>query len=181
MATAIQGNPQLFQDDQIIYGKCTSVATPITKGDWVQFSGGFLVGLNTQAAPAYMTSGVGVALDNHPVYDPLGRSVENTAMPVLTHGVLRVSGGSAASVSGAPTLGNSVYPATTASGIVGQTGATGLGAVWLTAAKVSISANPTGALASGVGKLINIYKVGDITATQWDVAFDARMLAVGVY
>ena len=181
MSTAVQGNPQLFQDDQIIYGKCTSVATPITKGDWVQWSGGFVVGLNKDAAPAYLVSGIGIALDNHPVYDPLGRSMENTAMPVLTHGVIRVSGGSATTVSGAPTLGNSVYPAATASGIVGQTGATGIGGIWLTAAKVSISANPTGALASGVGKLINIAKIGDITAAQWDILFDARMLAVWAY
>jgi hypothetical protein len=181
MATAIQGNPQLFQDDQIVYGRCTSVATPITKGDWVQFSGGFIVGLNTDATPAYRLSGVGVALDNHPTYDPLGRSMENTAMPVLTHGVLRVTGGSAASLTGAPTLGNSVYPATTASGIVGTTGATGLGGLWFTAAKRQISGNPTGAVASGVGKLINIAKVGDITAAQWDILFDARMLAVGYY
>lgn len=94
-------------------------------------------------------------------------------MPVLTHGVLRVSGGSAASLSGAPTLGNSVYPATTASGIVGQTGATGLGALWFTAARISVTATGTVG-ASGVGKLINIAKVGDITASQWDILFDAR-------
>lgn len=181
MSTAIMGNPQLFADDQIIYGKCTSVATPITKGDWVQWSGGFIVGLNTDATPAYVLSGIGVALDNHPAYDPLGRSMENTAMPVLTHGVLRVTGGSAASITGAPTLGNSVYPATTASGIVGTTGATGLAGLWFTAAKQSISGNPTGAIASGVGRLINIAKVGDITGTQWDVLFDARMLAVSYY
>lgn len=180
MATAVFGNPQLYADDQIVWGRATGT-TVITKGDWVQFSGGFIVGLNTQAAPAYLTSGVGVALDNHPIYDPLGRSAANTALPVLTHGIIRVSGGSAASLTGAPTLGHNVYPATTASGIVGQTGASGLGAIWLTAAKVSISANPTGALSSGVGKLINIYKVGDITATQWDVSFDARMLTVWAY
>jgi hypothetical protein len=182
MATAIQGNPQLFADDQVIYGRCTSVATPITKGDWVQFSGGFIVGLNKDAAPAYLLSGVGIALDNHPTYDPLGRSMENTAMPVLTHGVIRVTGGSAASLTGAPTLGNSVYPVTTASGIVGTTGATGIGGLWFTAAKVSLSAaGATGALASGVGKLINIAKVGDITASQWDIMFDARMLGVWAY
>lgn len=178
MATAILGNPQLWADDQIIVGKATGVGI-ITKGDWVQYSGGFLVGLNTQATPAYVYSGAGIALDNNPVYDPLGRAVTNTALPVLTRGVLRVSGGSAASLTGAPTLNNSVYPASTASGIVGTTGATGLGAVWLTAAKMSISANPTGAIASGVGKLINIAKVGDITAAQWDIMFNVQGLAVG--
>jgi hypothetical protein len=53
--------------------------------------------------------------------------------------------------------------------------------MWFTAAKVGISATVSAAIASGVGKLINIAKVGDITATQWDVLYDARMLAVGIY
>ena len=68
MATAIFGNPQLYADDQIIWGKATGVGV-ITKGDWVQISGGFLVGLNKDASPAYKLSGAGVALDNNPVYD----------------------------------------------------------------------------------------------------------------
>ena len=180
MSTAVLGNPQLFADDSIVYGSGNGTVIT-TKGDWVQFSGGTLVGLNTQATPAYITSGVGVALANNPVYDELGRARNNSALPVLTHGVLRVSGGSAISITGAPILGSDVYPATTASGIVGTTGATGLGAIWLTAAKVNISANPTGALASGVGKLINIFAVGDITAAQWDILFDSRMRGVGYY
>lgn len=180
MATAVFGNPQLYADDQIVWGKATGT-TIITKGDWVQISGGFVVGLNKDAAPAYRLSGAGIALDNHPVYDPLGRSAANTALPVLTHGIIRVSGGSAESVTGAPILWSDVYPATTASGLVGTTGATGLGGIWLTAAKVGISAGGTASVASGVGKLINIYKVGDITGAQWDVMFDTRMLTVGNY
>lgn len=180
MSTAVLGNPQLFADDTILYGSANGTVI-ITKGDWLQFSGGTLVGLNTQATPAYIVSAAGVALANNPVYDELGRSRNNSAMPYLTHGVLRVSGGSAASITGAPILGSDVYPATTASGIVGTTGATGLGQLWFTAAKVNISANPTGAIASGVGKLISVAKVGDITAAQWDIAFDARMRGVGYY
>lgn len=180
MATGIFGNPQLWESDQIIYGSGNGTVIT-TKGDWVQFSGGTLVGLNTQATPAYRLSGVGIALDNNPKYDELGRAINNSALPVLTHGVLRVSGGSATTITGAPILFAACYPATTASGIVGQTGLTGLGQIWLTAARVNISANPTGALASGVGKLINIFRVGDITASQWDILFDARDLAVDYY
>ena len=183
MATAILGNPQLFSDDTVIYGSAAST-TIITKGDWVQFSGGTVVGLGTQATPAFLTSGIGVALDNNPVYDDLGRSRNNSALAILTHGVMRVSGGSAISFTGATvTLGMSVYPATTASGIVGATGATGLGPIWLSCPKISLSgsASATVAVASGVGKLINIAKIGDITATQWDVMFDARMLTVNYY
>ena len=179
MATAILGNPQLFQDDQIIYGSADGTNI-ITKGDWVQFSGGTVVGLNTQASPAFRLSGLGIALDHNPKYDELGRALNNSALPILTHGIIRVSGGSAASLTGAPALGNSVYPATTASGIVGATGATGIGAIWLTAPKVNISANPTGARASGVGRLINIATIGDITASQWDVQFNG-FVAVDYY
>lgn len=180
MSTAVLGNPNLFPDDTIIYGSGNGTNI-ITKGDWVQWSGGTVVGLNTQASPAYRLSGIGVALANNPVYDELGRALNNSALPVLTHGILRVSGGSATTITGAPTLGLPVYPATTASGIVGTTGATGLGGIWLQVPRVNISANPTGALASGVGKLINIAKIGDITASQWDVMFDARNLAVDYY
>lgn len=180
MATAILGNPQLFAGDSVIYGSANGT-TIITKGDWVQFSGGTVVGLNTQASPAYLTSAAGIALENNPEYDELGRAINNSAIAILTHGVLRVSGGSAASLTGAPGLGADVYPATTASGIVGTTGATGVGQIWLTAAKVNISANPTGALASGVGRLINIVKAGDITAAQWDITFDVRSRGVGYY
>ncbi len=180
MATAILGNPQLFQDDQIIYGSANGTNI-ITKGDWVQWSGGHIVGLNTQASPAYRLSGIGVALDHNPKYDELGRAYNNNALPVLTHGVIRVSGGSAASLTGAPGYGAAAYPATTASGIVGTTGATGVGGVWLTAPRQAISANPTGAVASGVAKLINIVKAGDITAAQWDLLFDQRNLGVDYY
>jgi hypothetical protein len=180
MSTAVLANPSLYPDDAIIYGSANGTNI-ITKGDWVQFSGGTLVGLNTQASPAFRLSGVGIALDHNPKYDELGRAINNSAMPVLTHGVLRVSGGSAASLTGVPGLGAAVYPATTASGIVGTTGATGLGAVWLTAPRQAISANPTGAVASGVGKVINIAKVGDITASQWDILFDQRGRAIDYY
>lgn len=180
MSTAVLGNPNVYPEDAIIYGSANGTNI-LTKGDWVQFSGGVIVGLNTQATPAFRLSGIGVALDNNPKYDELGRAINNSAFPVLTHGILRVSGGSAASLTGAPGYGAAVYPATTASGIVGTTGATGLGPIWLTAPRQAISANPTGAVASGIGKLIRIVAAGDITASQWDVLFDQRNQAVDYY
>ena len=180
MSTAVLGNPNLFPDDTIIYGSANGT-TILTKGDWCQWSGGTVVGLNTQATPAYRVSGAGILLANNPVYDELGRALNNSAIPILTHGVIRVSGGSATTVTGVPTLGVAVYPAATSSGIVGTTGATGLGGIWLTAPRQSISANPTGAVASGVGKLIRIAALGDITASQFDVLFDARNLAVDYF
>ena len=103
MATAIVGNPNLFPTDTILYGSGNGT-TIITKGDWVQWSGGVVVGLNTQATPAFRLSGIGVLLDHNPKYDELGRAINNSAIPILTHGVIRVSGGSAASITGAPIL-----------------------------------------------------------------------------
>jgi len=167
MATAILGNPMLWEDDRIIYVSAHGT-TAITKGDWVQFSGQVGSWLNKDASPAYVTSGIGIALTNNPIYDELGRALNNSALPVLRRGILRVSGGN----SGTPPLGAAVYPATTASGIVGQTGATGVGAVWLTAPRVAASGS-TGSVASGVGVIIRVHLAGDSTAAQWDVHFDA--------
>lgn len=172
MATAILGNPNLFSDE-VIYGSASGVGI-ITQGDWVQWSGQCLVGLNTQASPAFRISGAGIALGNNPVYDELGRALNNSALPVLTHGVIRVSGADSGSVP----LGAAAYPATTASGLVGTTGATGVGAVWATAPRQAISANPTGARASGVAKVIKVAKPGDVSAAQIDVMFDARNLGI---
>ncbi|HEY4724224.1 MAG TPA: hypothetical protein VII92_20380 [Anaerolineae bacterium] len=168
MATAIFGNPMLWEDDRIIYVSAHGT-TAITKGDWVQYSGAVGSWLNKDASPAFRTSGVGIALSNNPIYDELGRALNNSALPVLRRGIIRVSGGN----SGTPPLGAAVYPATTASGIVGQTGATGVGAVWVTAPRQGISAGPTGALASGVGIVIRVPLAGDVSAAQWDVHFDA--------
>lgn len=176
MSTAILGNPNLFKSDQVLPLAATGT-TIITKGDWVQFSGGFVVGLNTNATPAYRLSGIGVALENNPLYDELGVARANSALAVLTHGVIRVSGDTAASLTGAPGLGAAVYPATTASGIVGTTGATGVASIWRNTPRISVTATGTVG-ASGVGKLVNIVKAGDITASQWDVLFDARILGV---
>lgn len=173
MSTAILGNPQLYQSDDIVYGYATGTGNIITKGDWVQYSGGYVVGWGTQATPAYRYSGVGIALDNNPKYDPLGRAVENSALPILTHGVIRVSA-SAASLTGLPSLGAGMAPLSTASGIVGQTGATGLGAVWGHVAAIGVTATGT-VVASGVGKVINIVTAGNWTAAQVDVLFDARL------
>ena len=174
MSTAILGNPSLFSDE-IIYvsGNGTNI---LTKGDWIQFSGQVGVGLNTQATPAYRVSGVGIALDHNPKYDELGRAINNSALPILMRGVIRVTGGN----SGTPPLGAAVYPATTASGIVGTTGATGVGALWLTAPRQAISANPTGAVASGVGRVIRVPLAGDVSAAQWDVQFNG-FVAVDYY
>ena len=110
---------------------------------------------------------MGIALANNPIYDELGVARVNTALPVLVRGFVRVSGAISAAQDGTDlTLGMFMRPLTTASGIVGTTGNTGVGAIWDTAAMVRISSNPTGALASGVATLVKFEKAGDVSANE---------------
>lgn len=155
-----------LNDDQIIPVNASGTAFTVTKGDWVAFSGIWAVAANSGVA-GFKTSGIGIAMANNPQYDELGVARPNTALPVLTRGVVRVSGTSAVGDGSDVLLGLPVYPRTTGSGIVGQTGATGMGAIWATAAFQQISGNPTGALASGVARLVNVAVAG--STGQWDI------------
>lgn len=164
MATG-QFNDFLY-DDAVIPVNASGTALTITKGDWVAFSGIWAIAANTGIA-SYKNSGVGVALANNPTYDSQGVARIQTALPVLTRGIIRATGMSAVGDGSDILLGLPVKPITTGSGIVGQTGATGIGARWATAPLQGISANPTGAVASGVGKLVGIAAVGP--TGQWDI------------
>lgn len=155
-----------LQDDAVVYGSATGAAVT-TRGDYVAASSYWMGGANTGwiAAPAFKPSGVGIALDNSPFYDELGVSRSQSALPVATRGIFRVTAASGAS-SQFPIM-SPVVPLTTGSGIVGQTGATGIPAIWGTAPMQSISANPTGAIASGVGRLLKV--ISDGSTGQWDI------------
>lgn len=163
----------LFRDylspDDVVTVNASGTGLTISKGDWVAYSGAYAIAANTGVA-SYKASGIGVALANNPTYDELGVIRVNTALPVATRGLFRVSGVYSSPQDGTDiTLGIPVCPASTSSGIVGQTGATGVGPCWLTAALVRISSNPTGALASGIGKLVAFYKAGDVSANEFDI------------
>ena len=167
MATALFRN--FLYGDEIVPVNASGTANLITQGDWVAFSGAYVVAANSGVA-YYKASGLGIALENNPIFDELGRKQINTALPVLTRGIVRVSAAVSAAGDGSDfTLGTPVFPATTGSGIypvAGATGATGMGAQWMTAALVSISAKIgalTGIPASGVGTLVGM--VGGSTGT----------------
>jgi hypothetical protein len=153
-------------DDAIVYGSASGAAV-ITRGDWVSFSSYWLLATNsgTVGTPHYKASGVGIALANQPWYDELGVARSQSALPVATRGIFRVTAMSGDSASFP--LWTPVFPSTTGSGIVGQTAATGIGSIWVTAPLVKISANPTGALASGIGRLLKI--ISDGSTGQWDI------------
>lgn len=146
-----------LSNDQVIYGNASGTALTITKGDWVCASGNYVLAANSGVA-GYKVSGMGVALANNPWYDELGVPRVNTALPILRHGIIRATAQSAA-LAELPTM-QPVFPSTTGSGIVGQTGATGIGVVWATAAPRGISSNPTGAIAAGVARLLKVVSAG---------------------
>lgn len=164
--------PVLY-DDAVIPVSASGVASTATRGDWMIASAQWAIPalFSTIATPAFKVSALGVALENNAAYDPLGRAINNSALTVARRGFMRVSAGNSGTARTIP-IGSFVYPATTGSGIVGQTGATGVGTQWLTAPPQGISANPTGALASGVAVVVNHPVGGDSGLGQIDIAFN---------
>jgi hypothetical protein len=162
MATGLFNN--FLYDDAILPVNASGTTLIITKGDYVIFSGVYGIAGQTALAGA-KTSGIGIALGNNPWYDELGVARTNSALPVLVRGIVRVTATSGAHSA----LGLCVFPTTTSSGIVGQTGATGIGPIWQTAAFASLSAGTSyvpGAQ-GGVAKLVNIVSTG--STGQWDI------------
>ncbi len=156
-----------LSDDAVIAGNASGTALTVTKGDYVAFSGLWIIAANTGVA-GYKTSGLGVALAQNPWFDELGVARANTALPVLVRGIVRVTGSSAVGTGEDITLGLAVKPTTTGSGIVGQTGATGMGAIWTTAAFVAASGATSVAAGAcgGVARLVSVVSVG--STGQWD-------------
>lgn len=164
MATALFA--PFLAEDAIIYGDCSGTALTVTKGDWVIGSGQWVIAANSGNA-GFKASGMGIALANNPYFDELGVARVQTALPILRHGIVRVSGMSASAVgSDAPVMAP-VFPSTTSSGIVGQTGRTGIGPIWVTAALVNASGATAANRPSGVARLLSVVKFG--STGQWDV------------
>ena len=109
MSTAILGNPALWAPDDILYGSANGVVIA-TKGDWAIYSGQLVTNAHdaTIGSPAFKVSAAGVLLGNNPTYDELGRALNNSALPYLRRGVLRVSAGNsgtAGTIPARPTTG----------------------------------------------------------------------------
>ena len=154
-------------DDSVVYGSASGVGSA-NKGDWVAASGYWFHGTNSgfmAAPPAFKVSGVGIAIDFNPWYDELGVARAQSALAVATRGIFRVTASSGASAE-FPVM-TPVYPRTTGSGMLGTSGATGIAAIWGTAPPQGISANPTGALASGVAQILKV--ISDGSTGQWDI------------
>jgi hypothetical protein len=127
--TGKMADPGIPYQTDISFAAASGTGT-INQGDWLAYSGQFVVATNSGHTGYWKASGAGVAMQSNPVYDPAGRTVLNSALLIMVQGVAVVS----ASFSGQPTLGLGAYPDATGSGLAAPTGATGLGATWNTAA-----------------------------------------------
>ena len=143
----------------------TPVGT-VNPGDWLAFSGQSVVPSYSGGTAYWKASGAGVALESSPVYDQAGRTAINTGLLIARRGMFRVSGAQ----SGSPTLGLGAFPFSTGSGVAAPIGATGLGATWSAVAGVTISANPTGQVASTVATIVGTFNPGQ--TAQLDIIFD---------
>lgn len=160
--------PYLY-DDAVVVVSASGLASA-TRGDWMIASAQWAIAAvpGTIGSPAFKTSALGMAIENTPTFDPLGRGINNSAFGVITRFVARVTA-SASATARTISLGAAAYPSTTGSGIIGQTGATGVGVLWVTAPMQGLSANPTGAIASGVAQVLNHPVGGDVGLGQIDI------------
>lgn len=143
----------------------------INVGDWLCYSGQFVIAQFSGAAPGtayWKASGAGVALESNPMIDVAGRSVLNTGLKYLREGMLRVS----AAYSGEATLGLGVYPVSTGSAVGGVTGLTGVGATWQTAQPV-IASGATAGRAAPVATLVGTLNYSNAGTGQLDIVLVA--------
>jgi len=119
--------PQTPYQNDIRFAQTSGTGT-INVGDWLAYSGQFVLATNSGHTAFWKSSGAGVAMDANPVTDQAGRSVLNSALLYMIEGVILAS----ASFSGQPTLGIGAYPDATGSGVNAATGLTGVGATWNT-------------------------------------------------
>lgn len=151
-------------DISILTASATGV---INVGDWLAYSGQFVLAQMSAAAPGtayWKASGAGVALDSNPMIDIAGRSVQNSGLKYMTEGMLRVS----AAFSGQPALGLGAYPITTGSGVGQVTGVTGVGATWQTA-DVVLASGATAGRAAPVATVVGSLNFSNAGTGQLDI------------
>lgn len=136
----------------------------INPGDWLAWSANNIIPTNAGDKAFWKASGIGVALEANPLYDPAGRQINNSALLIGAGGVFRVT----AAFSGQPAYGVGAYPVATGSGVNAPTGLTGVGATWQTGIKL-ITSGGTGAGGSGVALVINWYNNGAAGTGQMDI------------
>lgn len=164
--TALSGVPGMpFRENTTIL--TASATGTVNVGDWLCYSGQFVIAQFSGAAPGtayWKASGAGVALESNPMIDWRGRSVLNSGMKYLREGMLRVS----AAFSGEPTLGLGAYPVSTGSAVGGVTGLTGVGATWQTGAPV-LASGATAGRAAPVATVVGSLNFSNAGTGQLDI------------
>ncbi len=125
--TAISAVTDIPQTYNIAIASASATGV-ISEGDWLLYTGQFVMATNQGHSAMWKSSGAGVAMQSNPMVDQAGRSVINSGLLFVTQGLLHVS----ASFSGIPPLGLGAYPDATGSGVGAVTGLTGVGATWNT-------------------------------------------------
>jgi hypothetical protein len=153
-------------DDQYIVGHGSGTAFIVNPGDWLIFSGQYVISSSSATFAHWKASGAGIALDRNPAYDWAGRQVVNSAIGIATRGLFRVS----ANFSGLVNLGVLACPNTTGSGVGAPSGVTGVGAMWVTATPVTVSGGTAAAPVPGVAQVIGSYPSLGVAGTgQLDI------------
>lgn len=173
------GDPRQADDD-VVYVTMGSTDNTATRGDYIGFSGRVARAISTGNTVAlYPLSGLGIALGQNPVFDSQGSASANGRLPVARFGIFRVSGVTGAQYS----AGTLVFPISTGSGIVGQTGLTGQAAVWSATATLPglVSANSSVAFyATAVGSASGIITAFNFSLDRTSaVAQITRVISAG--
>lgn len=169
-ATQAQSSIPVYSDDLYVVGDASGTALVINPGDYVAFSGNYIVAAE-DALAYWKASGLGVALDANPAYDPFGRQIVNSAIVVATRGVFRVT----ANFSGQPKLGVVAFPDTTGSAVAAPSGVTGMAAKWNTANPSLVSGGTAANAGKGVAQVVAWYGANAVAGTgQMDVRLWSR-------
>lgn len=142
----------------------SGTAFEVNPGDYMSWSGQYAIASHNGIASC-KASGIGIALERNPAYDWAGREVVNSALLVGRGGTYRVS----AAFSGQPLMGVLALPDMTGSGVNAPSGATGLGAVWNTAAPVAVSGATAAAPGFSVAQVVGWENTGPAGTGQLDI------------
>jgi hypothetical protein len=169
-ARQAQSSIPVYTEDLYVIGNASGTALVVNPGDYVAFSGQYIVAAE-DALAYWKASGVGIALDANPAYDPAGRPIVNSAIVVATRGIFRVT----ANFSGQVNLGVIAYPDTTGSALAAPSGFTGVASRWNTAAPSTVSGGTAAAAGKGVAQVIAWYGANAVAGTgQMDIRLWAR-------
>lgn len=161
--SGVAGVPYRF-DTTILTASGTGT---INVGDWLCYSGQFVISQFSGAAPGtayWKASGAGIAIESNPMIDVAGRSVLNTGLKYCPEGMFRVS----AAFSGEPGLGLGAYPVATGSAVGGVTGQTGVAATWQTAQPV-LASGATAGRAAPVATIVGSLNFSNAGTGQLDI------------